>query len=90
MQRIINTSRDNQQMHIIPPTTPFFTIKYSKQVYHNTLTCWQLSMPTVKLHTHALKCCCLWSGDELWPSHLQFSILQAMRNCMGSLVLLLE
>lgn len=32
MQRIINTSRDNQQMHIIPPTTPFFTIKYSKQV----------------------------------------------------------
>jgi len=35
MQRIINTSRDNQQMHIIPPTTPFFTIKYSKQVTCN-------------------------------------------------------
>ncbi len=31
-QKIINASRHNQQMHIVPPTTPFFHIQYSKQV----------------------------------------------------------
>ena len=32
LQRVINASKDNQQMHIIPPSTSFFSIRYSKQV----------------------------------------------------------
>lgn len=31
-QRVINASKDNQHMHIIPPSTPFFSIQYTKQV----------------------------------------------------------
>eukprot|EP00731_Ephydatia_muelleri_P007799 Em0004g137a len=31
MKRIVNISKDNQQMHILPPTTPYFTIQYSKK-----------------------------------------------------------
>ena len=31
-QRLVNISKDNLQMHILPPTTPYFTIHYSKKV----------------------------------------------------------
>ena len=32
LQRVINASKDNQHMHIIPPSTPHFSIHYTKKV----------------------------------------------------------